>query len=60
MGLFPTVFVLGLLLGRFWEPLPDLLRVMVSTAITVVIMTAFVMPALTRLLRGFLRPATSG
>lgn len=56
IGLFPTVYLLGLLLGRFWEPLPDLARIMLSTAVTVVLMTVAVMPALTRLLRGFLRP----
>jgi antibiotic biosynthesis monooxygenase (ABM) superfamily enzyme len=56
VGLFPTVYLLGLLFGRFWDPLPDLGRIMISTAVTVVLMTAAVMPLLTRLLRGFLRP----
>jgi antibiotic biosynthesis monooxygenase (ABM) superfamily enzyme len=58
IGLFPTVYVLGLLLGDALDPVWTLPRIMITTAITVVIMTVAVMPALTRLLRGFLRPET--
>jgi antibiotic biosynthesis monooxygenase (ABM) superfamily enzyme len=59
IGLFPTVFVLGLLLGWLWDPLPDLVRIMISTAVTVTLMTVAVMPTLTRLFRGFLRPGAT-
>lgn len=56
LGICPTVFVLFLLLGERLAPWPLLPRVMLLTALVVVLMTWAVAPQLTRLLRPWLYP----
>jgi antibiotic biosynthesis monooxygenase (ABM) superfamily enzyme len=57
LGIFPTVYVLFLLLGALLAPWPLLPRVMVLTALVVLIMTWAVAPQLTQWLKPWLYPA---
>lgn len=56
LGIFPTVYLLFLLLGDLLAPWSLLPRILVLTALVVVIMTWFVAPQLTRLLKPWLYP----
>ncbi|CAM3750560.1 antibiotic biosynthesis monooxygenase [Polaromonas hydrogenivorans] len=57
LGICPTVYVLFLLLGALLAPWPLLPRVMLLTALVVLIMTWAVAPQLTQLLKPWLYPA---
>ncbi len=57
LGICPTVFVLFLLLGPLLAAWPLLPRVMLLTALVVVLMTWLVAPQLTQLLKPWLYPA---
>jgi antibiotic biosynthesis monooxygenase (ABM) superfamily enzyme len=54
LGIFPTVYLLFLLLGDLLAPWSLLPRILVLTALVVVVMTWFVAPQLTRLLKPWL------
>ena len=56
LGIFPTVFVLFSLLSEPLAPLPVLPRIMVLTALVVLVMTWVVAPQLTGLFRPWLHP----
>lgn len=58
LGICPTVYVLFLLLVPLLAPWPLLPRVVVITALVVLIMTWLVAPQLTQLLKPWLYPAT--
>lgn len=58
LGICPTVFMLFLLLGQLLAPWPLLPRVMLLTALVVLIMTWLVAPQLSRLLRPWLYAGT--
>lgn len=58
LGICPTVYVLFLLLGPLLAPWPLLPRVMLLTALVVLIMTWLVAPQLTQLLKPWLYPVT--
>jgi hypothetical protein len=58
LGICPTVYALFLLLGPLLAPWPLLPRVMLLTALVVLIMTWLVAPQLTQLLKPWLYPAT--
>lgn len=58
LGICPTVYVLFLLLGPLLAPWPLLPRVMLLTALVVIVMTWLVAPQLTQLLKPWLYPAT--
>lgn len=60
LGICPTVFVLFLLLGELLAPWPLLPRVMLLTALVVVVMTWGVAPRLTTWLKPWLYPARTG
>lgn len=57
LGICPTVFLLFLLLGPLLAPWPLLPRVMLLTALVVIVMTWLVAPQLTRWLKPWLYPA---
>lgn len=57
LGIFPTVYVLFLLLGDVLAPWPLWARILVLTALVVPIMTWGIAPQLTRWLRPWLFPA---
>lgn len=57
LGICPTVFVLFLLLGELLAPWPLLPRVMLLTALVVILMTWVVAPQLTKALKPWLYPA---
>lgn len=57
LGICPTVFALFVLLGELLSPWSLLPRVMLITALVVLIMTWLVAPQLTRLLKPWLYPA---
>lgn len=57
LGICPTVYVLFLLLGSRLAPWPLLPRVMLLTALVVLVMTWAVAPQLTHLLKPWLYPA---
>lgn len=54
LGIFPTVYLLFLLLGGLLAPWPQLPRLMVLTLLVVGLMTWVVAPQLTRLLKPWL------
>nr|WP_319563694.1 antibiotic biosynthesis monooxygenase [uncultured Rhodoferax sp.] len=58
LGICPTVYVLFLLLGELLAPWPLLPRVMLLTALVVVVMTWAVAPQFTKLLKPWLYPVT--
>ena len=58
LGICPTVYALFLLLGELLAPWPLLPRVMLLTALVVLLMTWLVAPQLTRLLKPWLYPAS--
>jgi hypothetical protein len=60
LGIFPTVYAMFLLLGPLLAPWPLLPRVMLVTALVVLIMTWLVAPQLTKLLKPWLYPAVPG
>lgn len=60
LGICPTVYVLFLLLGEWLAPWPLLPRVMLLTALVVLLMTWLVAPQLTQLLKPWLYPAMQG
>jgi uncharacterized protein len=57
LGICPTVYVLFILLGELLAPWPLLPRVMLITALVVLVMTWLIAPRLTRWLRPWLHPA---
>jgi uncharacterized protein len=57
--IFPLITVLVVALGPLLEDLPLVLRLGITTAVAVPLMTWVVMPRGTRLLRGWLYPAAS-
>lgn len=59
LGIFPTVFVLFLLLGDLLAPWPLWLRILVITLLVVGLMTWVVAPQLTRWLRPWLYAGTT-
>lgn len=59
LGICPTVFALFVLLGELLAPWPLLPRVMLLTALVVLIMTWLVAPQLTRLLKPWLYPTAA-
>ncbi|MFM2055721.1 MAG: hypothetical protein RLY71_106 [Pseudomonadota bacterium] len=59
LGICPTVFVLFLLLGELLAPWPLLPRVMLLTALVVVLMTWVVAPQMTRVMKPWLYPSTA-
>ncbi|WP_025916839.1 antibiotic biosynthesis monooxygenase [Herminiimonas sp. CN] len=59
LGIFPTVYLLFLLLGDVLAPLSLLARIFLLTALVVAIMTWGVAPQLTRLLKPWLFPSTT-
>lgn len=59
LGIFPTVYVLFLLLGEFLAPWSLLARIFLLTVLVVAIMTWGIAPQLTRLLRPWLYPSPS-
>jgi antibiotic biosynthesis monooxygenase (ABM) superfamily enzyme len=58
LGIFPTVYLLFLLLGDILAPWPLLARIFLLTLLVVAVMTWGVAPRLTRLLRPWLYPVT--
>lgn len=56
-GIFPTVYLLFLLLGDVLAPLPLLVRIFLLTLLVVAIMTWGVAPRLTQLLKPWLFPS---
>jgi uncharacterized protein len=59
LGIFPTVYLLFLLLGEVLAPWSLLARIFLLTVLVVAIMTWGVAPQLTRLLRPWLYPSTT-
>jgi antibiotic biosynthesis monooxygenase (ABM) superfamily enzyme len=59
LGIFPTVYLLFLLLGDVLAPWPLLPRIMVITVLVVTLMTWLVAPQLTRLLKPWLYPSST-
>jgi antibiotic biosynthesis monooxygenase (ABM) superfamily enzyme len=59
LGIFPTVYLLFLLLGDWLAPWSLLSRIFVLTMLVVVIMTWGVAPQLTKLLKTWLYPAAT-
>ncbi len=57
LGIFPTVYMLFLLLGGVLAPWSLLPRIMVLTVLVVALMTWFVAPQLTRLFKPWLYPS---
>jgi uncharacterized protein len=57
LGIFPTVYLLFLLLSDVLAPWPLLPRIMVITVLVVTLMTWLVAPQLTRLLKPWLYPS---
>lgn len=57
LGIFPTVYLLFLLLGSYLAPWSLFARILLLTAIVVPVMTWIVAPQLTRLLKPWLYPA---
>lgn len=60
LGIFPTVYLLFRLLDDLLAPWSLLPRIVVLTAIVVVVMTWFVAPRLTRLFKPWLYPGSKG
>jgi hypothetical protein len=58
--IFPLITLVVVVLGPLLDGLPLTLRLAITTAVTVPIMTWLVMPRVTRLLRGWLYPGGSG
>ena len=61
LGFFPVNLAFALLVAAFvpaWEGVPLVLRVLVTTLVLTPIMTYWVLPGVTRMLRGWLAPAT--
>jgi len=56
--IFPLITLVVIILGPVLEGLPLALRLAITTAVTVPIMTWLVMPRVTRLLRGWLYPGS--
>ena len=59
LGIFPTVYLLFLLLSDVLAPWPLLPRIMVITVLVVTLMTWLVAPQLTRLLKPWLYPSST-
>lgn len=59
LGIFPTVYLLFLLLGDLLAPWSLLPRIVLLTVLVVLIMTWLVAPKLTRLLKPWLYPAST-
>lgn len=61
LGFFPVNLAFAVLVAAFvpaWEDVPLALRVLVTTLVLTPIMTYWVLPWVTRMLRGWLAPAT--
>jgi antibiotic biosynthesis monooxygenase (ABM) superfamily enzyme len=56
IAIFPVITAIVVLTGSLLEGLPLALRLAITTALAVPLMTWVVMPRLTRLLRGWLYP----
>ncbi|MFC9918361.1 antibiotic biosynthesis monooxygenase [Agromyces binzhouensis] len=62
LGFFPVNLAFSLLiaLAPWWEDVPLVLRVLVTTLVLTPIMTYWVLPRVTRMLRGWLVPSRAG
>jgi uncharacterized protein len=59
LGLYPTVLVVAYSIGALIAEWPLPARSVVTTALSVILMTWVVMPVVTRVFRGFLRPGAT-
>jgi uncharacterized protein len=59
LGLYPTVLAVAYTVGVLLAEWPLPVRSIVTTALSVILMTWMVMPVVTRVFRGFLRPGAA-